>query len=127
LSVTPAEPEPDRNAAPKRVPVRELVDLARVRRDGRPPTPAELRRALPRGWVLDDDGEHAVRDRRLLFSEGWVLIVGMATFGAVALGLFWSTFPRGWRGVTRLGLLIVAFVVIGGVVAPMVTRALNRR
>ncbi len=112
---------------PRRVRVEELVDLARIRRDGRKPTPAEVRAALPRGWVLDDDGEHAVRDRRLLFSEGWVLLTGMIVFGAVALGLFWSTFPKGWRGLTRLGLLIVAFIVIGGVVAPLVTRALHRR
>lgn len=110
-----------------RVRVEELVDLKRIRRDGRPPTPAELRAALPRGWVLDDDGEHAVRDRRLMFGESWVLIVGLVTFGTVALGLFWSTFPRGWRGVTRLGILLVAFVVIGGFVAPLITRALNRR
>lgn len=110
-----------------RVEVSELVDLARLRADGRPPTPAQIRAALPRGWSLDDDGVHAVRDRRLLFREGWILIVGLVSFGAVAAGLFWSTFPRGWRGVTRLGLLVVAFVVIGGVVAPMITRALNRR
>lgn len=112
---------------PVRVPVRELIDVTRVRRDGRPPTPAELRAALPRGWVLDDDGEHALRDRRLLFSESWVLLTGMVVFGAVALGLFWSTFPKGWRGLSRLALLIVAFVVIGGVIAPLVTRALYRR
>jgi tellurite resistance protein TehA-like permease len=56
-----------------------------------------------------------------------VLLVGLVTFGTVALGLFWSTFPRGWRGVTRLGILLVAFVVIGGFVAPLITRALNRR
>ncbi len=117
----------DEPRAPLRVRVADLIDVSRVRRDGRPPTPAELRAALPRGWVLDDDGEHAVRDRRLLFSQGWVLIVGMVVFGAVALGLFWSTFPRGWRGVTRLGLLIASFVVIGGVIAPLVTRALHRR
>lgn len=112
---------------PLRVPVRELIDVARVRRDGREPTPAQLRAALPRGWVLDDDGEHALRDRRLMFSQGWVLLTGMVVFGAVALGLFWSTFPKGWRGLSRLGLLIVAFVVIGGVIAPLVTRALYRR
>jgi hypothetical protein len=117
----------DAPRGPLRVKVADLIDVTRVRRDGRAPTPAELRAALPRGWVLDDDGEHAVRDRRLLFSQGWVLIVGMVVFGAVALGLFWSTFPRGWRGLTRLGLLIVAFVVIGGIIAPLVTRALHRR
>jgi hypothetical protein len=41
--------------------------------------------------------------------------------------LFWSTFPRGWSGVLRGAILVVAMLVIGGLVAPMVTRALHRR
>lgn len=110
-----------------RVPVEELVDVERLRRSGRPPSPSDLRAALPPGWVLDDDGRTARRDRRLLFRQGWVLIVGLVAFGAAGVGLFWMTFPRGWAGVARAGVLVLALVVIGGVVAPAITRALQRR
>jgi hypothetical protein len=107
--------------------VDQLVDLARLRRDGRPPTPAEIRAALPRGWALDDDGEHAVRDLRLFFSQSWVLVCGLVMFGAAAVGLFATTLPRGWGAVLRVTALVAVMLVIGGVIAPLVTRALNRR
>lgn len=111
----------------ERVPVADLVDLAALGREGRPPTPAQLRAALPPGWVLDEDGVTARRDARVLHRHGIVLIVGLVTFGAAGLGLFWSTFPRGWGGITRAAILLAVLLVCGGLVAPAVTRALNRR
>jgi hypothetical protein len=113
--------------ARERVPVATLVDLERLAADGRPLTPARLRAALPRGWVLEDDGVHARRDLRLLFREGWILAVGLVSFGAAVLGLFWWSFPRGVAGILRFALVIVVVLVAGGLVAPIVTRALNRR
>ena len=107
--------------------VEELVDLSHLRTDGRPPTPKEIREALPRGWVLEPDGVTARRDARLLFREGWILVLGLACFGAIVAGLFWSTFPRGWAGIARLAVLVAVLVVLGGVVAPRITKALNRR
>ena len=111
---------------PGLVPVTELVDLDTIGPDHRPPTPAELRAALPRGWVLQPDGEHARRDVRLFFREGWILVVGLLVFGGVVAVLFWQTFPSGWRGVLRLIGLLALVLLAGGVVGPMVTRALNR-
>ncbi len=111
----------------RRVPVGELVDLERVGPAHRPPTPAELRAALPRGWALDDDGEHAHRDTRLLFREGWILVLGLVLFGAIGAVFLWSAMPRGWGGLVRLAVLFAAVLLAGGLVAPLVTRALNRR
>ena len=111
----------------KRVRVEELVDLAKLGRDERRPTPSELRAALPLGWVLDDDGEHAIRDRRVFFGRSWVLLTGLVMFGAAAIGLFATTLPRGWRGVTRAAILVGLLLVIGGLIGPLVTRALHRR
>ena len=111
----------------RRVHFDELVDRSRIRGDGRPPTPAELRAALPRGWKLDDDGEHAVRDLRLFFSQGWVLICGLVMFGAAVVGLFATTLPRGGRAFVRIALLLAVLLVIGGLIGPLVTRALNKR
>jgi hypothetical protein len=110
-----------------RVPVEQLVDLSKLGANGRPPTPREIREALPRGWVLDEDGVTAQSDARLLFKEGWVLIVGLVCFGAAVIGLFYFTFPRGGAGWLRLAILIALVLVAGGIVAPMITRALNRR
>jgi len=78
-----------------RVPVEQLIDLSKLRTGGRAPTPREIRDALPRGWVLDEDGVTAHSDARLMFKEGWVLIVGLVCFGAAVIGLFYLTFPRG--------------------------------
>ena len=111
----------------QRVRVDELVDLSKIRSDGRPPTPAQLRAALPNGWKLDDDGVHAVRDLRLFFSQSWVLVLGLVMFGAAAIGLFATTFPRGERALLRVAILVGVMIVIGGVIGPLVTRALNRR
>jgi len=112
---------------PDRVPVEELVDVHALRADGRPPTPRELRAALPRGWVLDEDGRTARRDLRLVFREGWILLFGLIAFGSAVLGMFWWSFPRGLSGVVRLVVVILIVLLAGGVVGPLVTRALNRR
>lgn len=117
----------ERSDVPERVPIEQLIDLAALREDGREPTPARLRAALPRGWVLEDDHRHARRDLRLFFREAWILLAGLMLFGASAVLLFCSTFPRGWSGVVRAAILVLAMVLIGGLVAPMVTRALHRR
>jgi hypothetical protein len=112
----------------ERVQVSDLIDLdALSRARGRPPTPAEIRAALPRGWVLDQDGVHARNDWRLLFREGWVLVVGMACFGAAGTALVWSGLPSGWAGLAKLAAIAGATLVAGGIVAPMVTRSLARR
>ena len=109
------------------VPLSQLIDLAALRTDGRPPTPRRIREALPRGWALADDNEHAYRDARLLFRQGWILIVGLVVFGSVGLGFLWGALPRGWDGVLRFGVLVGVVLVLGGLVAPTITRALNRR
>ncbi|HVS11083.1 MAG TPA: hypothetical protein VMS76_14535 [Planctomycetota bacterium] len=111
----------------RRVRVDELIDPAELSRDGRPPTPAQLRAALPPGWVLEDDNQHARRDLRLLFRRGWILALALLCFGAAGIGLFWSTFPRGWSGVARALGLLAALLLIGGLIAPAITRALHRR
>jgi len=110
-----------------RVPVEQLIDLAKLGTPERKPTPREIRDALPRGWVLEEDGVTARSDARLLFKEGWVLIVGLVSFGAAAIGLFYMTLPRGAGGWLRLVLMIVVLIIAGGIVGPIVTRALNRR
>jgi hypothetical protein len=117
----------ERRATGERVPIEQLVDLDALREGGREPTPARLRAALPRGWVLEDDLRHARRDLRLFFREAWILLAGLVVFGTSAVLLFWSTFPRGWSGVVRGAILVVVMIGIGGLVAPVVTRALHRR
>jgi len=109
------------------VPVEELVDLARLGRDGRPPTPRELRAALPRGWALDEDGRHAHRDARLFFREGWILVLGLVLFGAIGGFFLIDAAPRGPAGAVRLLVLIGLVALAGGVAGPLVTRALHRR
>jgi hypothetical protein len=76
--------------------------------------------------VLQDDGVTARRDLRLFFREGWILIVGLVVFGSVVAGMFLLTFPRGLAGILRLLGLIGLVLLAGGIVGPMVTRALNR-
>ncbi len=110
-----------------RRPIEELVDLESLSREGRAPSPRAIREALPPGWVLDEDGKTARRDLRILAREGWVLALGLVLFGGAAIVLFMETFPKGWRGAGRAALLIVAVLLPGGIVGPLVTRALNRR
>ncbi len=109
-----------------RVAVEELVDLSRVGPGTRAPTPREIREALPRGWVLEEDGVTARSDARLLFKEGWVLILGLVCFGAAVIGLFWWSFPRGSTGWVRFATVVAVVLVAGGVVGPLVTRVLTR-
>ena len=109
------------------VPLRELVDLDALGRNRRPPSPREIRAALPRGWALAADGEHAYRDARLFFREAWILILGLVVFGSVGLGFLWGAMPDGWRGALRLALLLGVVLVVGGLVGPRITRALMRR
>jgi len=111
----------------ERVPISELVDTARVGPGDRAPTPAELRAALPRGWALEENCEYAHRDLRLWFREGWILLLGLVVFGSVGLGFLWGAVPRGAAGLLRLVVLVVAVLIVGGLVAPAITRALNRR
>jgi hypothetical protein len=116
------------SAGHSRVPIERLVDLAALERaDGRPPSPARIRAALPRGWALEENGAHAHRDARLFFREAWILIVGLIVFGSVGLAFLLGAMPSGARGWLRFGLLIAAVALLGGVVAPLVTRALQRR
>jgi hypothetical protein len=56
-----------------------------------------------------------------------VLVLGLVMFGAAGIGLFITTFPRGERALWRVAILIGVMVVIGGVIGPLITRALNRR
>ena len=105
----------------------DLIDLSRVGPGTRPPTPREIRDALPRGWVLAEDGETVRRDARLLFREGWVLVVGLVAFGAAGIGFFWWSAPRGSAGLARFAIAAALVLLAGGVVAPLVTRALGRR
>lgn len=103
------------------------MDLSTLGRGGRPPTPRELREALPRGWALDDDHLHAHRDARLLFREGWILVLGLLIFGALGGFFLIDAMPAGWRGALRLVLLLGIVLLVGGVVGPLITRALHRR
>ena len=105
------------------VPIERLIDAERLAGKPRP----EIQAALPTGWVLDRDGRTAHRDARVMFREGWVLVCGLVLFGAAALGLFWQTFPSGWSGLARFAILIALLILIGGVVAPIISRALYRR
>lgn len=130
MAVEPSEPGNAGAAPPGHVPIEELIEpshLAELTRDGRKPAPRELRAALPRGWALDDDGRHVHRDARLLFREGWILIVGLVIFGTLG-GLFLvDAVPRGWRGALNLLMLLGIVLLAGGVVGPMVTRAVYRK
>ena len=92
----------------------------------RPPTPREIREALPPGFVLDADGKSTRRDARLLFREGWMLLLCLVCFAAAAAGLFWWSFPRGSAGWIRLAGAIVLLLLAGGIAAPVLTRALSR-
>lgn len=108
--------------------VEDVLDLDALRAElGREPTPRQLREALPAGLVLDEDGIHVRRDLRMMARHGWVLVFGLVSFGTAGLWLFQETFPRGWRGVGRFAVLIGIVALAGGVVGPMITRALMRR
>ena len=111
----------------QRVPVTELIDLEGLAPAGERPSTRAIREALPAGWVLEEDGSTARRDLRLLARQGWMLLLLMLVFGSVGLGLFWSSFPRGSKGLLYLLVLIGCVLLAGGLVAPLITRALYRR
>ncbi|MDA1264381.1 MAG: hypothetical protein O2816_04805 [Planctomycetota bacterium] len=110
-----------------KVPIEQLVDLGSLRSDSQRPTPKQIREALPPGWVLEQDGLHARRDLRVLARDGWVLVIGLVLFGGAGFFLFYDSFPRGWRGIGRFGFLVALILLAGGIVGPMVTRALIRK
>ena len=118
-------PEPAPASTPERVPVEELIDLDALGTDGHRPSKRRIRAALPRGWVLEDDGLHARRDLRLLFREGWILIAGLVAFGSVGVAFLWGAMPRGLAGLGRLAALVAVVLLVGGVVGPIVSRALQ--
>ena len=66
-------------------------------------------------------------DRRILFREGWMLVLCLVCFGAAAAGLFWWSAPAGVAGWIRLAASVVVVLLAGGIVAPLVTRAIYRR
>ncbi len=109
-----------------RVPVEDLVDLEALASGDRPASPKTIRQALPPGWVLDEDGCTARKDLRVMARTGPVLVLGLVLFGGAIIFLFMETFPKGWKGVTRAGILIAIMLAVGGIVGPLVTRALNR-
>lgn len=109
------------------VPVEDLVDLERLRQDGRPPSPKAIREALPPGWVLDEDGKTARRDLRVLARDGWVLVIGLVCFGAAGLAFLFDAMPSGWSGVLRFAGLIAILLLAGGFVGPLITRAVMRK
>ena len=65
--------------------------------------------------------------KRLFFREGWVLLLALVAFGAAGLGLFWWSFPRGSGAWIRLAVGVVVLVLAGGLIAPIVTRAVRRK
>ena len=67
------------------------------------------------------------RDGRLLFRDGWMLILFLVCFGAAAGGIFWWSAPRGAGGWIRFAIALAIVLLAGGIVAPIVTRALYRR
>lgn len=66
------------------------------------------------------------RDRRWLFRESWVLLLGMLCFGAGGLTFLWGAMPRSWTGLLRLALLLGIVLLVGGLVGPLISRALMR-
>lgn len=77
--------------------------------------------------MLEPDGAHARRDLRLFFREAWILLLGLVVFGSVGLAFLWGAMPRGWGGVVRLATLVGVVLFAGGIVGPLVTRAVYRR
>ena len=111
----------------KRVLLTDLIDPAAPSATGGSAAGRSATGGLPRGWVPAGDGLHARRDRRLMLREGWVLVLGLVAFGAAGAAFLWGAMPRGWSGAVRLGALVLVVALVGGVVAPSITRALTRR
>jgi hypothetical protein len=66
-------------------------------------------------------------DGRVLFRDGWMLVLFMVCFGAAGAGLFWWSSPRGGAGWVRFAASVGLVLLAGGLVAPIVTRTLYRR
>jgi len=131
---TMSQAEPPSNIPPQGVqphgwrPVEDVLDLAALEQElGRRPSPSQIRAALPRGLVLDEDGLHVRTDRRILMRHSWVLVTSLIVFGGASLWLFQDTLPGGWKGVGRLLGLVAILALAGGLVGPMITRALLSR
>lgn len=118
---------PDETPHGRRVPIEQLVDPALFGDGTKTPHPYKLRDALPAGWILEPDLKHARRDRRLLAGGGWVLVIGMVSFGTVAFFIFRDAFPKGIGAYLRLGGMLAILLLAGGVVGPLVTRALTQK
>ena len=114
------------NRSGSRVPIAELVDAERLRALGPAPSPAALRALLPRGWVPAEDGQHARRDLRLFFREGWILVLCLVVFGSIGAMFLLGAVPRGWSGALRVVLLVAVVWLAAGFAGPLVTRALRR-
>jgi len=108
-------------------PLSQLIDVEALATPGRPVTPRRIREALPRGWALAEDNQHAYRDARLLFREGWILVLGMLIFGALGSIFILRGLPSGFGGIARLLGLLLGLLLVGGYAGPFITRALTRR
>ncbi len=73
---------------------------------------------------MSTEGPHDSRATRT--RDGWILVLCLVSFGGLALTMFWQTFPRGWGGISRLALLLLFFLVAGGLLAPMLSKVLRR-
>ena len=110
----------------RRVPIRELLERARLDALGPSPSPVALRALLPRGWV-PDGAEHARRDLRLFFREGWILLLCLVVFGALGAMFVLGAMPRGWSGALRVSALVLVVFLAAGIAGPLITRALRAR
>ena len=108
-----------------RVPLHELIDPGELHALGPSPSPAAVRKLLPRGWVPDEDGVSARRDLRLFFREGWILVVCLVVFGSIGAMFVLGAVPRGWSGVLRVLALVAVVWLAAGIAGPIVTRALR--
>jgi hypothetical protein len=109
------------------VPLAQLIDVQALAAPGRPLTPRRIREALPRGWALAEDNQHAYKDVRLFFREGWILILGLLIFGALGSIFIYRGLPAGFGGLARLVGLLAVLLLVGGYVGPLITRALTKR
>ena len=76
---------------------------------------------------IDESTEPPRKARRLFYDEGWVLLIGLIAFGAAALGLFWMVLPSGPAGFLRLAAMAGVLLLCGGLIGPLVTRAIRKR
>ena len=67
------------------------------------------------------------KDGRWMFHDGWILLLALVCFGAAGIGLFVWSAPSGGGGWLRFAAMLAILVVVGGIVAPLVTRTLRRR